>query len=167
MEQLLAYKKAKLSGLRLVISEARKVSDLVEAKKILHRLQEDHPHEWKRDVAEVAAEGIRAKFTQDPYLLDQLLATTPKQLVEASTTINYNKADVPQAKKEKAAYITDKIGDAPPKEVGKNVNGQSNSLKLQKETSQQSTEKQKNTSLPCKEKKDKKSAKKDMPTKAS
>lgn len=85
MEHFLAYKRAKLSGLKSVIAEARKAKDPVEAKKILHRLREDHPQEWERDVAEVAAVGIRAKFSQDPYLLDQLLATTPLQLGEAST----------------------------------------------------------------------------------
>lgn len=75
LQQFSAYEKVKLLGLTTVIVPV-----------ILHYLHIDHPQEWKRDVAEVPAEGIWAKFKQDPYryLHDQLIATDHLKIGEAS-----------------------------------------------------------------------------------
>lgn len=85
MEQFLAYKRAKLSGQKLLIQKALRAQDPVEAKSILNALRSDHPEEWKKEVPTLVLEGLQAKFRQNPALAEYLRNTTPLTLGEAST----------------------------------------------------------------------------------
>lgn len=89
MEQYLAYKRAKLSGQNLLIQKALRAQDPVEAKSILKALRSDHQDEWKKEVSQIALEGLQAKFRQNPALGEYLRGTAPLILGEASTNAQW------------------------------------------------------------------------------
>lgn len=84
MEQYLAYKRAKLSGNKTLINKALLTTDPVEAKVILNTLRADHPEEWKKDLSNLALEGLQAKFRQNRSLADFLCSTATRTIGEAS-----------------------------------------------------------------------------------
>lgn len=84
MEQFLAYKKAKLSGNKILINRALLAVDPVEAKVILNTLRSDHQEEWKKGISDLAMEGLQAKFRQNKPLADFLCSTGNRTLGEAS-----------------------------------------------------------------------------------
>lgn len=85
MEHFLAYRKAKLSDQEDLIARAQQPLDAIEAKAILNTLREDHKGEWNEQVESVTLEGLRAKFSQNPRLLDFLRSTQNLQIGESST----------------------------------------------------------------------------------
>lgn len=84
MEHFLAYQRAKLSGQQEVIERAQQATDAREAKAILNSLREDHVGEWNHQVERTTMEGLKAKFSQNPSMLDFLRDTRQLQIGEAS-----------------------------------------------------------------------------------
>lgn len=84
MEQYLAFKKAELSQQPHLIERSLKAEDPVEAKSILTSLRYDHEQEWHSIRENVATEGLRQKFTQNPKLADYLISTQNRRIGEAS-----------------------------------------------------------------------------------
>lgn len=84
MEHFLAVKRARLSGIKTTIDKALATKDPTEAKVILNSLQDDHKDEWKHMIADLAMEGLRAKFTSNRELANYLCDTEPLLLGEAS-----------------------------------------------------------------------------------
>ena len=56
-----------------------------EAKKLGYSVQGLYIRKWQDEGYELCLEGIRAKFHQNPSLMQMLLATKPKLLAEATT----------------------------------------------------------------------------------
>lgn len=100
MEHFLATRRAELSGREDMIKKAKEVQDPVQAKHILTTLHGDHQQEWDERVADVALEGLRAKFSQNPPLQEYLCSTGKLILGEASTNprwgigLDFNNAEV-------------------------------------------------------------------------
>lgn len=84
MEQYLAYRRAQISDKDYLVSKALDAEDPAEAKSILNTLKKDHADDWKKLAPEIAAEGLRAKFKQNQYLLESLLSTRGLLIGEAS-----------------------------------------------------------------------------------
>lgn len=89
MEHFLALKRAELSVKEDLIRKARGIQDPVQAKHILNSLHNDHQEEWDSKREEVAKEGLRPKFLQNPRLQDYLRATGNLSLGEASTNTTW------------------------------------------------------------------------------
>lgn len=84
MEQLLALRRAELSGDQDLIEKAKNASEPVQAKHILNALKENHQQEWDQRVEKVALEGLRAKVRQNRHIRDYLCDTKHLILGEAS-----------------------------------------------------------------------------------
>lgn len=84
MEQFLAFRRAETCQQHELADRALRTQDPVEAKYILNSLRNDHEQEWQSLREEIAAEGLREKFTQNPALADYLKSTQGRQLAEAS-----------------------------------------------------------------------------------
>lgn len=84
MEQFLAYRKAEISGNEELLERASTAQSPVEAKYILHQLKGDHENVWDEQVKNIALEGLRAKFQQNPNMLACLRNSTGLKLGEAS-----------------------------------------------------------------------------------
>lgn len=78
----------KLSGKKDLINKALLAQDPVEAKSILNALKEDHYEEWKKDLSELATEGLQAKFRQNENLGEYLRSTAPSHLEKPQRTLN-------------------------------------------------------------------------------
>lgn len=89
MEHFLALKRAEFSGNEELIQRARRIQDPLQAKIILNSLHDDHQEEWYNQIEELVLEGLRAKFTQDRQLHDQLCSTGKLTLGEASTNTRW------------------------------------------------------------------------------
>lgn len=85
MEHFLAVKKARISERAPLIQKATQSRDPKQAKYILNALKDDHVELWDKEVANIAMEGLRAKFNQNPPLKSFLLETKDLELGEAST----------------------------------------------------------------------------------
>lgn len=84
MEQFLAYRKAEISGNDALLERASTATNPVEAKYILHQLKGDHENVWDEQVENIALEGVRAKFQQNPNMLSCLRNSIGLKLGEAS-----------------------------------------------------------------------------------
>lgn len=84
MEHFLAFKRAQLSKDPQIIQRATNIQDPSEAKTILNILKNDHTQEWKDKAPDLALQGLKAKFKQNPRLADYLCSTQPLYLGEAS-----------------------------------------------------------------------------------
>lgn len=84
MEQFLAYRKAEISGNEELVERASRAYNPVEAKYILHQLKGDHENVWDEQVENIALEGLRAKFQQNPSMLSCLRNSIGLKLGEAS-----------------------------------------------------------------------------------
>lgn len=84
MEQYLAYKRAILSKQSFFIDKALQAKDPIEAKLILNSLHNDNAQEWQDIRADVAIQGLRAKFGQNQHLRNYLCCTRDLKLGEAS-----------------------------------------------------------------------------------
>lgn len=89
MEQFLATRRAELSGKEDVIQKAKEARDPIQAKYILNALHGDHQQEWDENIEEIAKEGLRAKFSQNPSLREHLHNTGKLILGEASTNARW------------------------------------------------------------------------------
>lgn len=85
MEHYLAVKKARISERPPIIQKAIKSKDPKQAKYILNALKGDHDELWNKEVANIALEGLRAKFHQNQVLGHFLSETKDLQLGKAST----------------------------------------------------------------------------------
>lgn len=85
MEHFLATRRAELSGNEDIMRKAQKIQDPIQAKHILNRLHNNHQEEWDSKVEDIAMEGLRAKFTQNPPLAKYLCNTGQLVLGEATT----------------------------------------------------------------------------------
>lgn len=85
MEQFLAVRKAYISERPPMIQKAIQSTDPKQAKYILNTLKDDHAELWFKEVANIALEGLRAKFNQNTAMRDFLTETKDLQLGEAST----------------------------------------------------------------------------------
>lgn len=84
MEQYLAFERASLSEQEHLIERASTAQDPVEAKSILNLLRDDHAQEWQDKRTNIAALGLRAKFSQNEHMAQFLLDTKQYTLGEAS-----------------------------------------------------------------------------------
>lgn len=84
VEQFLAWSRATMAEEQDLVSRALTKSDPVVYKGILNELHNSKPEEWKEQVENIAMQGLRAKFQQNPALAHFLCSTHPKTLGEAS-----------------------------------------------------------------------------------
>lgn len=89
MEHFLAVKKARISERPTMIRKAVNSRDPKQAKYILNALKGDHDELWDKEIHNIALEGLRAKFTQNPSLGEFLLETKNLKLGEASTNMRW------------------------------------------------------------------------------
>lgn len=84
VEHFLAYNRAQISKDPALLQRATNITDPLEAKAILNILKNDHTQEWKDQAPNLALQGLRAKFSQNPCMADYLCSTQPLHLGEAS-----------------------------------------------------------------------------------
>lgn len=89
MEHFLAARRAELSGKEELIQRAINLKDPVQAKHLLNMLHNDHQEQWEDNLEELAMEGLRAKFSQNPHLRVYLSNTGNLILGEASTNTRW------------------------------------------------------------------------------
>lgn len=85
MEHYLAVKKALTADNPHMLQKAIKSKDPKQAKYILNALKGDHDELWYQEIDNIALEGLRAKFFQNPAMGEFLTETRNLQLGEAST----------------------------------------------------------------------------------
>ena len=83
-EQHMMRGKALLFGDTDVAAEILAAAHPREHKALGRKVKNFDDHVWKRERVRIVTAGNRAKFTQNPELLEQLLATKGTTLVEAS-----------------------------------------------------------------------------------
>lgn len=84
MEQFLACHKAKTANNRGLVTKIMRSSDPADHKKALNSMKEAVKDKWSAKVEDILAKGLRAKFGQNKFLKDILLATNPRKIGEAS-----------------------------------------------------------------------------------
>jgi ribA/ribD-fused uncharacterized protein len=83
-EQYMMRGKALLFGDTDVAADVLAAAHPREHKALGRKVKNFDDHVWKRERVRIVTAGNRAKFTQNPELLEQLLATKGTTLVEAS-----------------------------------------------------------------------------------
>ena len=85
-EQFMMYRKAELFNDHDAAKKILKANNPREQKAIGRTVRNFDEAIWKKRSIEVVYEGNKAKFTQDPILLEKLMKTEGRTLVEASPT---------------------------------------------------------------------------------
>jgi len=83
-EQYMMAEKARLFGDEAIRAQILASGSPREHKALGRRVQNFSPSIWERERVEIVVRGNLAKFSQDPALLEALLATGDRRMVEAS-----------------------------------------------------------------------------------
>ena len=83
-EQYIQYQKAKLFGDLQASTKILESEAPLEAKKLAKDIDAFDYRQWKEHACKVCEPGILAKFLQNPKLMEKLLSTGDKELVECS-----------------------------------------------------------------------------------
>ena len=83
-EQYVQHQKAKLFGNHKASSKILESKDPLESKRLAKDIEAFDYQHWKEQARELCEPGILAKFLQNPKMMEKLLSTGDKQLVECS-----------------------------------------------------------------------------------
>ena len=84
IEQLIQHQKAKLCGDKQSERSILAAKTLLDCKKLSREITNFNFKRWSENAKELSKEGIEAKFTQNPRIMQALLETGDKHLVECT-----------------------------------------------------------------------------------
>ena len=83
-EQYIQYQKSKLFRDHKTCKKILESEDALEAKKLVKEIAGFDFRKWKESARELCEPGVLAKFLQNPSIMDKLLSTGTKNIVECS-----------------------------------------------------------------------------------